>query len=310
MSHLVVQKPLRMIGVPLDLGAGHRGVDMGPSAIRVAGLVKKLRDLGYEVTDCGDLDTHVAGAIHEGDPAIRFFEPVFAVNQILAAWVRQTIEAGEFPIVLGGDHSLAIGSLAGAATALGLNDRPLGVIWIDAHADMNVPESSPSGNIHGMGLAASLGRGHPDFVNLLSAGPKLRPEHVSLVAIRNLDPPERAALKEINIRVHTMREIDESGMFDVMRRAIAEVSKGTAGIYVQFDMDSIDPEVAPGTGTPVPGGLSYREAHLAMEMLASEAENLVGVDIVETNPALDTRNKTGQLAMELILSLMGKTIFR
>ncbi|MCG3130162.1 MAG: Arginase [Phycisphaerae bacterium] len=302
-------RQVRIIGAPLDLGAGHRGVDMGPSAIRIAGVQRRLQQLGHTVRDGGDIETGVFETLDAGDPSLRFFEPVLDVNLRLARAVEQALETGEFPLVLGGDHSIAIGSVAGAASHHRRRGAAIGALWIDAHGDMNTPDTTPSGNIHGMGLAVALGLGNPDFVNLHAPGPKVRPEHVALVGVRDLDPGERRALKENHIRVFTMRDIDQQGMSAVMRQAIDVVTTGTAGVYVQFDMDVIDPATAPGTGTPVPGGLSYREAHLVMEMLAERSDRVVALDIVETNPALDTRNTTAELATELILSLMGKAIY-
>jgi len=303
------KRHIRIIGAPLDLGAGRRGVDMGPSAIRVTGLQRRLASLGHQVIDSGDIETHVFETVDAGDPRLRFFGPVLSVSEELARRVEESLAKGQFPLVLGGDHSLAVGSIAGAAAFMRRKSQQLGVLWIDAHGDLNTPETTPSGNIHGMSLAISLGHGEPALVGLHAAGPKVRPEHVALVGVRDLDPGERIALKRNSISVFTMRDVDEQGMHQVMRRAIEVVSRGTAGVYVQFDMDVIDPKTAPGTGTPVPGGFDYREAHLAMEMLAEQGDRIIALDIVETNPALDLRNATAELATELILSLMGKTIY-
>ncbi len=301
---------IRIIGVPLDLGAGHRGVDMGPSAIRVTKLKQRLEELGYHVNDSGDITTAVFESIGIGDDArMRHANTVLNVNTQLASQVAESLEDGEFPLVIGGDHSIAIGSLAGAATHFANQNQSLGVIWIDAHADMNSPETTPSGNIHGMSLAISLGLGDSKFTNLYNDSTKINGKNVVLVGIRDLDEAEREVMHEYGLTVFTMRDIDELGMPEVMSRAIEIVSHASAGIYVQFDMDSIDPDDAPGTGTPVPGGLTYREAHLAMERL-HETGKIVGVDLVETNPALDTCNKTAEVGTQMLLSLLGKKIYR
>jgi len=339
------RRQISIIGVPLDLGAGHRGVDMGPSAIRVTGLKQRIEALGFEVCDTGDVGASVAEATDVGaEPSLRFAEPVLATCRALAEAVGQALSGGCFPLVIGGDHSLAMGSLAAAAAHVAERGQSLGLIWIDAHADMNTPQTTPSGNLHGMGLAVALGHGDPRFVDLVRPGRKIDPRHVALVAVRDLDPPEREALQREGVTVLTMRDIDERGMYAVMNQAIAVVTggalstggalptdgalpthgparAGTPGdqgvngavgprsVYVEFDMDAVSPDVAPGTGTPVPGGLSFREAHLAMEMLG-DTGRVLGLDVVETNPALDVRNQTAELATGLILSLLGKRIYR
>lgn len=317
------QKKIRIIGVPLDLGAGHRGVDMGPSAIRVARLMNRIKSLGHSVYDWGDIPTEVFESVSTGDNSnMKHAAPVAAVNKKLAALVNDTLTAGEFPLVIGGDHSLAIGSIAGSAAYLKnkspsfensnannpqINNKDLGLIWIDAHADMNTPATTPSGNIHGMSLAVSIGKGDTEFVNILFPGQKVKPENIVLVGVRDLDPAEQQVLQELGITTFTMRDIDEIGMYAVMNEAIHITSRDTAGIHIEFDMDSIDPNIAPGTGTPVPGGLTYREAHLAMELL-HDTQKVIALDIVETNPALDIKNQTAELAAQLIMSLLGKSI--
>jgi len=304
----MTQKKIRIIGVPLDLGAGRRGVDMGPSAIRITFIHSRLRSLGWEVTDWGDIRTTVFESVSSADDSgMKHVEPVLSVNRSLAEVIRLSYEAGEIPLVLGGDHSLAIGSIAGASGFFARHAKAMGLIWIDAHADMNTPKTTPSGNIHGMSLAVALGLGDERFTSIDHEGAKVRPEHVALVAARDLDPGEVDLLKDHGVQVFTMREIDERGMLAVMTDAIEIVSQADAGVYVNFDMDSIDPSVAPGTGTRVPGGLTYREAHLAMEMLHDSCR-VVGLDLVETNPALDIRNQTANVANEMILSLFGKRI--
>ncbi len=301
--------PLRIIGVPIDLGAGHRGVDMGPSAIRITHLQDRLIALGYAVHDWGDIRTSVYESIDDSttEHNMKHATTVLAASESLAQVVRNTFDAGEMPLVLGGDHSLAIGSIAGAAQFFSGRQEEIGVLWVDAHADMNTPETSPSGNIHGMSLAIALGIGDEKFTSLGNPGAKIKPEHVALVGARDLDAGEVTLLKQHGIRVFTTREIDERGMPAVIADAIAITSKASAGIYVNFDMDSIDPSIAPGTGTPVAGGLTYREAHLVMEML-HDSRRVIGVDLVETNPALDERNRTAEVATGMLLSLFGKRI--
>lgn len=304
----MTEKKIRIIGVPLDLGAGRRGVDMGPSAIRITFIHSRLRSLGWEVTDWGDIRTTVFESVSSTDDSkMKHVEPVLSVNRSLADVIRLCYEAGEVPLVLGGDHSLAIGSIAGASGFFARQRKAMGLIWIDAHADMNTPETTPSGNIHGMSLAVALGLGDERFTSIDHEGAKVLPEHVALVAARDLDPGEIDLLKEQGVHVFTTREIDERGMLAVMTDAVRIVSQADAGVYVNFDMDSIDPSVAPGTGTRVPGGLTYREAHLAMEILHDSCR-IIGLDLVETNPALDIRNQTANVANEMILSLFGKRI--
>ncbi len=308
MSTIVTRKPVRLIGVPLDLGAGRRGVDMGPSALRVAGILKSIRALGVEVEDVGDLDVTVPETVDAGADELRFADPVYAVNEALEKLVRHTIEEGRIPVALGGDHSIAIGSLAGSSGYFRSRNEQLGVVWLDAHGDMNTPGTTPSGNIHGMCLAVSLGLGDARFVNLGGFAPKLTGSHVAMVAVRDLDPGERDNMRRTGIHVFTMRDVDERGLASVMRDAIRIAGTGTAGIHLQLDMDVLDPDVAPGTGTPVAGGLSYREAHLAMELLADTGK-LVAIDVVEINPILGHHNQTAELAVELVCSALGKRIY-
>ena len=281
---------------------------MGPSAIRITNLHTRLRKLGWEVNDSGDIRTSVFESVSRGtDEKLKYADTVLAVNEQLAGAVHRSLVDGELPLVLGGDHSLAIGSVAGASSFYAQQNKEIGLIWIDAHADMNTPQTTPSGNIHGMSLAINFGDGDERFLSVGSPGPKVNPKHVALVGARDLDFGEVQALKTKGIGVFTMRNIDEQGITTVMEQAIQIASKAQGGIYVSFDMDSLDPVIAPGTGTPVPGGLTYREAHLAMEML-HDSGCVTGLDIVETNPALDIRNQTAQAATELILSLFGKRI--
>jgi arginase len=297
-------RDIAIIGAPVDLGAGRRGVDMGPSAIRYAGLKERLELLGHRVRDLGNVAVPLAEQLAAPAEAekLRYLEPIVAINQALARQVGAAVDAGSFPLILGGDHSLSIGSIAGVARG-----RRVGVIWIDAHADFNSPETTPSGNIHGMSVAALTGRGHPRLAALLSDAPVLRVSDVALVGIRDLDATEREALRASGIQVFTMHDIDRRGMASVMEEAIVRVSVSTAGIHVSLDMDALDPSEAPGVGTPVYGGISYREAHLAMELI-DQSGKLLGMDLVEVNPILDSRNITAELAVEFALSALGKRI--
>lgn len=302
---------IRIIGVPLDLGAGRRGVDMGPSALRVAGLDTRLEGLGYDVEDYGDLDVAIPEQEEvksaDRDRRMRYAAAILESSERLARVVRSALEDNRLPLVLGGDHSIAIGSIAGAAGWYRDRGQRLGMVWLDAHGDMNTPDSTPSGNIHGMCLAISCGLGDPRFTGVAGPAPKVDPKHVALVGARDLDPGERDNFRKLGATVFTMRDLDELGAREVMRRAIEIATRDTAGIHVQFDMDVIDPEDAPGTGTPVRGGLTYREAHLAMEMLADTGA-VRALDLVEINPVLDERNRTAELGTELILSALGKRI--
>lgn len=298
-------RDIAIIGVPVDLGAGRRGVDMGPSAIRYAGLREHLEALGYRVRDFGNVAVPLA---EQFDPPaagerLRYLEPLMALNTALAQAVFTVISEGNFPLILGGDHSLSIGSVGGVARS-----RQIGLIWIDAHGDFNTPETTPSGNIHGMSVAVLTGRGHPALTSLLSNQAILADDKVALVGVRSLDPLERAALHASNIHVFTMHEIDRRGFASVMEEAISRVSLQTDGFHVSFDMDVLDPREAPGVGTPVLGGISYREAHLAMELVA-QSGHLISMDLVEVNPILDDRNMTAMLAVEFALSALGKRIY-
>ncbi|MBO9325613.1 MAG: arginase [Roseiflexus sp.] len=298
-------RDIAIIGVPLDLGAGRRGVDMGPSAIRYAGLRERIAALGYRVRDLGNLAVPLAEQIEPPtlDEPLRYLQPIVGVVRDLAQQVRNVISGNTLPIVLGGDHSLSIGSVAGAA-----HNRRIGVIWLDAHGDYNTPETTPSGNIHGMGLAVLTGRGHPMLTGLIGRTPVIRPEDAALVGVRNLDSGERELLRTSGVHVFTMHDIDRRGMAAVMEEAILHVSSSTSGFHLSFDLDVLDPHEAPGVGTPVLGGITYREAHLAMELVAASGR-LISLDLVEVNPILDTRNMTALLAVEFALSALGKTIY-
>ena len=298
---------VRIIGVPLDLGASRRGTDMGPSALRIAGLGNALRRMGYTVAREEDIP---APAMETGTPEdlkARFKPQILEVCTHLAERVVDILEQGDFPLVLGGDHSIAMGTVAGTASYFQKQDQNIGLIWFDAHGDMNVPGVSPSGNIHGMPLAHLLGKGDDDFRNIQGFSPKVRPENVALIGIRDIDAHEREIINESGIHAFTIREIDEQGMAAVSRRALEIVNDGTVGFHVSFDVDGCDPTVIPGSGTLVPGGVSFREAHLLMEYCADDG-NLLSMEIVELNPFLDDGNISAERAMELLLSAMGKSI--
>lgn len=299
--------PVHLIGVPLDLGGNRRGVDMGPSAIRISGLAEQLTGLGLTVTDKGDIPTPLPETKGPGDPKKRYVRDIAKVCQKLHQLSLATLEDGALPIVLGGDHSLGAGSVAATATWLKSKGQAVGVIWVDAHADINSPATSPSGNVHGMPLAALLGREPLELARIGGPEPALRPEHTVLVGIRNLDDREKEIVKASGVHAFTMKDIDRLGIAEVMDRALAAASNGTAGVHVSFDLDVCDPGIAPGVGTPVKGGLDYREAHFVMEAVA-ESGRLVALDLVEVNPALDVRNATAELATELALSAFGKRI--
>ncbi len=302
-------RSIRILGIPMDLGQQRRGVDMGPSAVRYAGLFQRLSRLGCQVEDAGNVLVPVreqrAVQAHQwtesGAGGLRHLPEVVSICRSIYEVAGSCSDTPEIPIFLGGDHSIAIGTVSGAACS-----GPVGLIWIDAHGDFNTPETSPSGNIHGMPVAALVGRGHPDLVDLGHPGPKLRPQEIAMIGIRDLDGAEREALAGAGIHVYTMRDIDELGMATVARRALSHLNH-LARIHVSLDMDSIDPDVAPGVGTPVPGGLTYREAHLLMEILA-ESGKTASIDVVEINPILDDGNRTAELAVELVASLLGQRI--
>jgi arginase len=289
-----------VIGAGLDLGAGRRGVDMGPSAIRYAGLADRLRGLGLHYLDWGDVTTAVPEATGVGDERLRYFVDIKETCERVAKLVSRAVGEGHLPLVLGGDHSVALGTVGGLARVRG----PGGVLWIDAHGDLNRPETSPSGNVHGMVLAALLGRAGAGFES--SAWPLPAAERVALVGVRSLDEGERELLRELDARVFTMSDIDRVGVEPVMRDSLRHVGDG-GFVHLSLDMDVIDPEVAPGVGTPVRGGFSYREAHLALELVA-ESGLLGSLDVVEVNPIFDRENATGELAVDLIASALGARI--
>ncbi len=295
-------QPVVVIGAPLDLGAGRRGVDMGPSAIRYAGLDRRLAEMGLEVEDWGNIQVPVPEATSLGDEHARFLPEVKAVCEQVARCVRQAIEKGAFPLVLGGDHSIALGSLGALASAYG----PGGVLYVDAHGDLNLPKTSPSGNVHGMVLTAALGLAGSGFESSEWPLPMVEAGRIALVGVRSLDEPERELVRELGVKVYTMSDIDRLGLEQVMESALDDVA-GAGFVHVSFDLDAVDPDTAPGVGTPVRGGLSYREAHLALELVA-ESGLASSLDIVEVNPILDRENATAKLAVELVASALGARI--
>ncbi len=299
---------IAIIGAPLDLGQGRRGVDMGPSAVRVAGLGRRLADLHYSVSDLGNIPVAQPESLATDGPCQARFLPEIAQScEHLARMVARALGAGQMPLVLGGDHSIAAGTVAGVSQHFRNKGTSIGLIWIDAHADMNTPDSSPSGNVHGMPLACCIGKGPEELVNLLGFAPKVNPANVALVGIRDVDQLERNSVRCTGVRAFTMRDIDERGLRAVMDEAIEAASDGTAGFHLSLDMDFVDPEYAPGVGTPVRGGATYREAHLAMEMIC-DSGRMTSMEVVEVNPVIDEVNRTAELAVELVLSALGKKI--
>lgn len=293
-----------IIGVPIDLGADRRGVDMGPSAIRYAHLHQKLTELGYNLEDKGNIEAPIQETCSITDPKLKYLDCILPMGRRVAGAVATSIQNGRFPLVIGGDHSLSVGSIRGAAKY-----KKLGVIWVDAHADFNTPETTPSGNIHGMPLAALCGLGDPRLVSLWEETPPVvDPKRVAIIGARDLDPGEKRNLREAGVMVQSMEQIDRFGMVTALEKAIERVSQDADGIYLSFDMDALDPRHAPGVGTPVPGGLTYREAHLACEVVA-ETGKLMAMDLVEVNPILDVQNQTAILGVEFIRSALGSRIW-
>ncbi len=297
----------RIIGAPCGFGASVAGVDLGPAAMRVARLRQRVEQLGYGVRDAGDIKAECGALPPAPGEKLRFLEEIRAACVALAVEVKGALASGDIPIVLGGDHSVAIGSVSGVASFYRERGDPVGLIWFDAHADMNTPETTPSGNIHGMPLAVLLGHGAPELTGIEGFSPKLDPRFCAHIGARDVDQGERELIRQMGIRFFTMREIDERGMSVCMDEAIAIASKAPAGYHVTLDVDALDPGDAPGSGTVVRGGLTYREAHLAMEKIA-EAGGALALEVVEINTALDINNRTAELGVELILSALGKTI--
>jgi arginase len=296
-----------IIGVPLDLGGNRRGVDMGPSALRLAGLAERLTSLGLRVVDEGDLVTPIPEVKAVGDPRKKYIRDIARICDRLYKTSLNVLHSGGLPLVLGGDHSLGAGSVAATSDFLRKDDRPLGLLWVDAHGDMNTPASSGSGNVHGMPLAALLGPEPAELSRIGGFSPKVRPEHTVLIGIRNLDDREKEIVRESRVHVFTMKDIDRSGIASVVEQALTLAGHGTGGIHLSFDLDVCDPSIAPGVGTPVKGGLDYREAHTLMEIVA-DSGLLRALDLVEVNPILDDRNTTAALASELAASALGQKI--
>jgi arginase len=301
------RRTIHVLGVPLDLGGGRRGVDMGPSAVRIAGLGERLVAMGSVVADKGDLAAPIPETQTERDPKKRYIREIARVCQKLYQQVYQSHEEGALPIVLGGDHSLAAGSVGASADFAAAKKSEIGLLWIDAHGDMNTPATTTSGNVHGMPLAALLGPEPAELSRIGQRSPKVRAEKTVLIGVRNLDDLEKTIIRDSKVHVFTMKDIDTHGIAVVMKRALALAGKDTAGVHVSLDLDVCDPAIAPGVGTPVKGGLDYREAHMAMEMVA-DSGRLMALDLVEINPILDSQNQTAVLGTELVLSAMGMRI--
>jgi arginase len=298
---------VHVIGVPLDLGGGRRGVDMGPSAVRIAGLSERLSAMGLQVVDRGDLDAPIPETRVPRDPRKKYIREIARVCQRLYQRVRQAHDEGAFPVVLGGDHSLAAGSAGASADFAASQGRDLGLVWVDAHGDMNTPATTKSGNVHGMPLSALLGPEPAELARIGDRSPKVRAEKTVIIGVRNLDDLEKARIRESRVHLFTMKDIDRHGIASVMEQALAIAGHDTFGIHASFDLDACDPSIAPGVGTPVKGGLDYREAHMVMEMLA-DSTRLIGLDLVEVNPILDVQNQTAVLGAELASSALGMRI--
>jgi len=298
---------IRILGIPLDLGQARRGVDMGPSAVRAAGLNSVLKGLGHQVEDAGNIHVRIAEEQHFGDKRAKYLKEIAETCREAAERVFQTVREGWFPLSLGGDHSIAVGTQAGVSRFYHDRGQSIGCIWVDAHADMNTPETSPSGNVHGMPFAASLGFGPEELTHIMGFAPKLQARNCALIGLRDLDSRERRLVRDSGVHAFTMRDIDEYGVRAVMEKSIAAATEGTAGFVVSFDMDVVDPDEAPGVGTPVRGGITFREAHLIMEMI-SDSRKMLALEIVEVNPIIDVLNKTAILAVGLAASALGKKI--
>jgi arginase len=298
---------IAIIGAPLDLGQGRRGVDMGPSALRVANLNARLAALGYHVEDLGNVPVEQAEALQPGDSKAKYLPQIAATCERLALQVEQALQQGRMPLVLGGDHSVAVGTVSGVSRHFSKADRGIGLIWLDAHADMNTPDSSPSGNVHGMPLACIVGKGPPELTELFGYRPKVAPANAVIVGLRDVDQTEKPQVRGSGVHAFTMRDIDERGLRAVMDEAIRMACNGTAGFHLSLDMDFVDPRDAPGVGTPVRGGVTYREAHLALEMIC-DSGRMVSMEVVEVNPVIDEVNRTADLAVELVMSGLGKRI--
>jgi arginase len=298
---------IHVLGVPMDLGSGRRGVDMGPSAIRIAGLSERLKELGNKIVDDGDIDIKNMEEIRVGDARARYLKEISRVSEILARHTEQVMTQEHFPLILGGDHSVAVGSISGIAAFARKRRKKIGILWVDAHGDMNTPATSPSGNVHGMPLASLLGSGPSDLKKVAGDFKKVDPDNVALVGVRSLDGGERKFIEQTGVHVYTMSDIDRQGIHRVMKKALGKVTDGTDYVHVSFDLDAVDPTIAPGVGTPVKGGLDYREAHLIMESI-HDADIMSSLELVEVNPILDAQNTSAEFAVELVQSAFGKRI--
>ena len=303
----MLKENISIIGFPMDLGAGRRGVDMGPSALRIAGLQQKLEKLGYSVNDTGNIKIEIMERQKIKDARLKYLSEIIKTSKILADKVNSELEKGNFPLCIGGDHSMAIGTIAGISSYCKKRKLKTGIIWIDAHADMNTDKTTPSGNIHGMPLAASLGFGNKELINFYGFSPKLLPENCALIGIRSIDEAEKEIIKKLNLSVYTMQEIDKLGIHRIINKVLKQFRQNVDHIHISFDVDSVDPAIAPGVGTPVQGGLSFREAHLLMESIA-ECGCMSSLEIAEVNPILDNKNKSANFTVDLIASSMGQRI--
>lgn len=303
----IQEQTIKIIGVPMDLGASRRGTDMGPSALRIAGLGDKLRSLGLTVDREEDIAVPAMETRSAEDSEARYKPEILDVCMKLAHRTQEILVAGDFPLILGGDHSIAMGTVSGASAHFHEQSEDMGLLWFDAHGDMNIPGVSPSGNIHGMPLAHLLGRGDADLANIMGFAPKVKPENVAVVGLRSIDSGEKEIIRESGIKALTMRDIDERGMASVAAEALEVVTSGTAGFHLSFDVDGCDPEVIPGSGTLVPGGVRFREAHLLMEYCA-DSKKMSSLEIVELNPFLDHKNISAERTLHLIMSALGKSI--
>jgi arginase len=302
-----MKKKVKIIGVPMDLGAGRRGVDMGPSAIRIAGLNQAIFRMGFHVEDAGNVNVRTPESMKRSNVHAHYLPEITSVCEQLADTVEDTVAKGSIPVILGGDHSIAMGSASGVAAHFRKHQKRIGIIWLDAHTDINTPETSPSGNVHGMPLAALLGHGPKELTHIAGFSPKIHPGNAAVIGARSVDPGERNLIQELGIRVFTMSEMDERGIGTVIEEAIRIASDNTAGFHATLDMDFLDPFYAPGVGTREPGGGTYRETHLAMEKIA-DSGGMLSVEVTEVNPLFDSANQTAQYAVEFILSALGKKI--